>query len=151
MTEDISKSEWRVLRVLWTLGEATSRQLTDLLQQQQKWDPSTTKTLLRRLMAKNLVVAQGQTRNKIYRVALSEAALTTQRLTNVIADICARQVGATLADVIAQVPLSQSDIQQLQALLTDKVQAAPANIACNCLPHACQCTPEQNCDHHGGN
>jgi CopY/TcrY family copper transport repressor len=151
MIEDISKSEWRVLRVLWTLQEATSRQLTDVLQAQQKWEPSTTKTLLRRLMAKDLVVASGQTRNKTYRVTLREAALTTQRLTNVIAEICARQVGTALTDVIEHVPLSQGDIQQLQVLLADKAKTAPTNIACDCLPHACQCTSEQNCDHHGGN
>ena len=53
MTEqiEISNAEWEVMRVIWTLGQATSRQLIEIMEVKQNWKPATTKTLLGRLVA----------------------------------------------------------------------------------------------------
>ncbi|WP_260234214.1 BlaI/MecI/CopY family transcriptional regulator [Limosilactobacillus fermentum] len=36
---DISPAEWRVMRVVWTLGQATSTQVTEALAQRADWKP----------------------------------------------------------------------------------------------------------------
>lgn len=44
----MTASEWEVMRIIWTLGEATSRQLIRILGQKNKWSPSTVKTQIGR-------------------------------------------------------------------------------------------------------
>ena len=46
---EISNAEWEIMRLLWTLKSATSRQLTELLSAKFQWKPATVKTLLRQL------------------------------------------------------------------------------------------------------
>ena len=43
---EISNAEWEVMRLLWSLGEASSKQLADLLVKKQGWKAATVKTLL---------------------------------------------------------------------------------------------------------
>lgn len=40
----ISKSEWEIMRVIWTKDEATSGQILDILGEKNSWTASTVKT-----------------------------------------------------------------------------------------------------------
>ncbi|MCB2621774.1 BlaI/MecI/CopY family transcriptional regulator, partial [Listeria monocytogenes] len=42
----ITESEWMVMRAIWTMGHATSRELIDAMYELEGWSASTTKTLL---------------------------------------------------------------------------------------------------------
>ena len=42
----ITDSEWIVMRAIWTMGHATSRELIDAMNELEGWSASTTKTLL---------------------------------------------------------------------------------------------------------
>ena len=42
----ITDSEWMVMRAIWTMGHATSRELIDAMNELEGWSASTTKTLL---------------------------------------------------------------------------------------------------------
>lgn len=48
----ITDSEWMVMRAIWTMGHATSRELIDAMNELEGWSASTTKTLLHRLIQK---------------------------------------------------------------------------------------------------
>lgn len=52
---EISNAEWDVMRVIWALGETTSRQIIEALSDRRQWKPTTTKTLIGRLVAKGYV------------------------------------------------------------------------------------------------
>ncbi|MCG4283075.1 BlaI/MecI/CopY family transcriptional regulator, partial [Lacticaseibacillus saniviri] len=49
---EISQSEWEVMRVIWTLGSATTHDLTAILEEKMGWKSATTKTFLGRLVKK---------------------------------------------------------------------------------------------------
>lgn len=51
----ITDSEWMVMRAIWTMGHATSRELIDAMNELEGWSASTTKTLLHRLIQKQAV------------------------------------------------------------------------------------------------
>ena len=40
----ITDSEWMVMRAIWTMGHATSRELIDAMNELEGWSASTTKT-----------------------------------------------------------------------------------------------------------
>ena len=51
----ISNSEWEVMRIIWTLEPVNSTKVIQELQAKKNWSESTIKTLLRRLVKKNLL------------------------------------------------------------------------------------------------
>ncbi|WP_283583656.1 CopY/TcrY family copper transport repressor [Limosilactobacillus difficilis] len=134
---DISPAEWQVMRVLWTRGSATSSELTKLLSKPFGWQSATVKTLLRRLVQKNILATKREGRAFRYTPLVEQQTTMSQVAIQLFENICAKRVGRTLADVIDQVELSQSDIHNLQALLQKKLQDAPEEVACNCIgcPH----------------
>lgn len=71
--DKISDSELALMRVLWSAGEPIPlAQLRERLTQERGWDPSTVKTLLRRLCAKG-VVEQEPREVYYYRPLVSES------------------------------------------------------------------------------
>ena len=55
--ESMSRAEWQVMRIIWTLGQATSKQVIDFLEKKTDWKAATIKTLIGRLQKKNFLQA----------------------------------------------------------------------------------------------
>ena len=132
-TEKMTTSEWEVMRIVWTLGQATSREITDILQRKHSWQPSTIKTLIARLEHKGYLQHNGAVRDRHYQSTITEDVAMKSILMDTLNAICAMHIGATLADIIKDITLSQTDIIHLEVLLADKKQTAPQTVACNCL------------------
>lgn len=130
---EISNAEWEIMRLLWTLREATSRQLTELLFDKFQWKPATVKTLLRRLTDKEFVRIKKNGRAFIYYPNVSEQETIEHQLMSSVEKICQMHVGKTLDEVIKKVPLTQNDILRLQETLKLKLRDAPTKLECNCL------------------
>ena len=143
----ISSSEWAVLRVIWTLGRTDSSKLIDILSVQHGWQASTIKTLLRRLIDKNYVTSDAVPRNRHYWATVSEDDLMQEQLTQLLSDMCAMKRGTAIVNSLEKLPLPQSDIINLQALLVEKAKTAEPFIACDCLPDHCNCSEME--ENHG--
>lgn len=128
---EITSAEWRIMRVIWTLGQATSTQIIEELQN--KWKPSTIKTLLRRLVGKNIILANKEGRYFVYKPEVMEQKTMDKAADELFGDFCNMHVGETIAHVVNGVELSQSDIIKLQKILQKKLKTAPKSVACNCL------------------
>lgn len=126
------------MRVIWTLGEATTNQIIHIMHNQKDWQPSTVKTLINRILKKGLLRTDGATRSRLYIPTVGEHEMMAQSLRATIDDMCAMCIGNTLVNVLADITLSQSDIVKLQSLLEQKMKSAPESIACNCLPENCE-------------
>lgn len=137
---EISNAEWEVMRLLWSLGEASSRQLADLLVKKQGWKAATVKTLLGRLVNKEYVAAKKSGRRYLYRAMVGEQATIDAQLKMSFDKICQRHAGRALAHVIRDIPLTTTDIDRLIGLLNDRRKTAPDTLSCNCLfpPKECQ-------------
>ncbi len=61
----ISDSEWEIMRVIWTLGQSTAQEITQILAESMEWKAATVKTLLGRLVKKEAVWTE-QEGEKIY-------------------------------------------------------------------------------------
>ncbi|CCJ67121.1 Negative transcriptional regulator-copper transport operon [Leuconostoc pseudomesenteroides PS12] len=60
------------MRVIWTLGEATSNQIIRILCAETDWQPSTVKTLITRLIKKGIISHNGAARDRIYTATITE-------------------------------------------------------------------------------
>lgn len=137
--QEITPSEWRLMRVIWTLKFVTSAQLIQIMQEMTKWSPSTIKTLLKRLEAKGFVANNGEARNRTYYATVKEIDTMNDQLKTLFSSMCAHKTGQSLADVLEELPLSQNDCQILIKALEKKAKAAPSHIQCNCLPNDEKC------------
>lgn len=131
---EISNSEWEVMRILWTLQAATSRQIIDLLAEKLGWKEATTKTYISRLVTKKYVKTEKRGRAYLYLPAVEEEATITEQLLASFAKICQKHIGQTLANVVREIPLSQADIEEVSRILTAKQKTAPLELECDCLP-----------------
>ena len=112
----ISSAEWEVMRVLWAKGQATSSEIIEILAKKLDWSASTVKTLIGRLADKGYLTSQRQGRGFIYQASLGEDEAIFQDL---------------------ETPMTQADVDKLQALLLAK---APVDqVVCDCVPGQCAC------------
>lgn len=139
---DMSNAEWQLMRVIWTVKEATSSEIITAIRQKKDWSESTIKTLLRRLVQKEMLTTKKAGRRFIYRPLIAEDAAMIQMTSEVFERLCSMKKGHTLAELLTDMTLSKSDIMLLQKVLEQKIETAPSSVACDCLgPNSCeQCT-----------
>src|SRR5258708_6700329 len=50
--KDLSKAEWKVMKIVWELRKAMAREVYTIAGEQHSWTPATVKTILKRLVDK---------------------------------------------------------------------------------------------------
>ncbi|MGO1060365.1 CopY/TcrY family copper transport repressor [Planococcus sp. FY231025] len=136
---EITDSEWEIMRVVWTLGQATSKEVVEVLQEKKDWKPATTKTFIGRLVKKGVLLAEPQGNKFIYSAAISEEGSVKSATDRLFGQICSRAVGKTIAEMISKAELSHEDIRLLTEALEAKAPEAVDEVACNCVPGQCKC------------
>lgn len=132
--DEITPSEWDLMRIVWTKGKVQTSELITLLQRKRDWSDSTIKTLLGRLVKKGLLATTKDGRKFVYHATVEEAEVMDETVTELFAHLCAMRKGATLADLIQKTPLTAADISRLQGILAEKAKTAPETVPCDCLP-----------------
>jgi len=131
--ETMSKSEWQVMRIIWTLGQVTSKQVIDILERKTDWKPDTIKTLIIRLQKKNFLRADESRRPYIYRPLIEEDMAIHQSVNNLFDNLCCMKKGEAIKDLVNSSEISQSDISGIIQALQEKAETAPKKVDCNCL------------------
>jgi CopY/TcrY family copper transport repressor len=143
---EITDSEWEVMRVVWTLKEVTSKEISKVLEDKKEWKPATTKTFIGRLVKKGMLHTEKTGNRFIYTAAVNEEESLKTLKSGLFTHICSRAVGKTIADLIAEATLSHDDIALLGEALQKKKKDAVEEIACNCVPGQCNCKKDQGMD-----
>lgn len=133
----ISSAEWEVMRVLWAKGQATSSEIIEVLAKKLDWSASTVKTLIGRLADKGYLTSQRQGRGFIYQASLGEDEANFQVLEAVFDKICLTKHSDLLGQFMAKTPMTQADVDKLQALLAAKEPVD--QVVCDCVPGQCAC------------
>lgn len=133
----ISEAEWDVMRVVWTLNAAHSKQIIAALDEKHDWSESTVKTLLRRLTQKGLLETVREGRRFLYRPSVSQPTMIAQQAGQFLDKVCDMYKGAVLIQLLKESPVSKEDLKQLQKVIENKVSTAPDKVPCNCI----DCSP----------
>ncbi|KRK65095.1 copper-responsive repressor CopY [Companilactobacillus tucceti DSM 20183] len=134
---NITDAEWRIMRVIWTLDSATSRELIDILGESMDWKPATIKTLLRRLSDKGIVKTKKDGNKFIYTATMDESDTIDLASKKFFNQVCAKKVGSAIAYLIDNSELTQADVDKIQTSLNAKEPVE--EIECNCIPDGCNC------------
>jgi copper transport repressor, CopY/TcrY family len=131
--ETMSRAEWQVMRIIWTLGQATSKQVIEILERKTDWKSATIKTLIGRLQKKNVLEADETKRPYLYKPLVSEDVAIHQSVSDLFDNLCCMRKGDAINDLIENSEISQSDISKLLKTLNEKAKDAPEEVDCNCL------------------
>ena len=141
---NITDSEWEVMRVVWAQGDVTSKEIREVLQQKREWKPATTKTFIGRLVKKGMLHTEIEGNKYIYSATIKESEFIKSTLDETFDNICNRDVGNTIVDLISKATLSFRDIERLEEALERKKKDAVEEVPCTCVPGQCKCD-DDNC------
>ncbi|SNL23770.1 transcriptional repressor [Streptococcus pneumoniae] len=129
----ISDAEWQVMKIIWMQGEQTSTDLIRVLAERFDWSKSTVQTLLARLVGK-----EGLTRKKEGKSFVYSALLTLDQSRDLLVQdikdkVCSRRIRNLLADLIVECEFTQTDLEDLEAVISEKKSSAVTEVRCNCM------------------
>lgn len=129
----ISDSEWDVMRIIWTLGQASSTEVIDELQQRKSWSESTIKTLIRRLVNKGLLESKKDGRRFIYSATVNQTEMMVEAADALLNRMCDMHKGEVILQLLNKAPISKSDLEKMEKVISNKEKDAPKMVPCNCL------------------
>jgi BlaI family penicillinase repressor len=116
----IHETEWDLLQILWTKERATAREVTEALVKKRGWAVSTVKTLLDRMVEKELVSARQVGNVWEY----TPAVRTVEARRSAWADLVGKAFGGAVTPALhflaKDAKLSKKELSELWALLDEK-------------------------------
>ncbi|MBD5432325.1 MAG: CopY/TcrY family copper transport repressor [Lactobacillus sp.] len=130
---DISDAEWEIMRIVWTLNQAHTKEIISELQKKKSWSDSTIKTLIRRLTKKGLLEAKQDGRGFLYLPTVSQTEMMVDATQELLDRMCNMHKGEVIFNLVKDSPISKSDLEKIKVEIDKKLQTAPNMVACNCL------------------
>ncbi len=116
---DISNAEFDVLDALWEGSPATSNEVIFRLNKRKDWHEKTVKTLLGRLVKKEVVGFEKAQRQYLYYPLIAREDYTKKEASSFVSRLFKGKVAPLVAGFANDNSLSQQDIDELKALIKE--------------------------------
>jgi len=116
--EDVTETELEMLRVVWDRGEATRRQVVDVLYPKGgDAHYATVQKLMERLERKGFVRHERRDNVLVYSATVDRDAFIRRRLQTLADKLCGGALGPLVMNLIRAQPLEPSEVEELYAML----------------------------------
>ncbi|VPR14749.1 transcriptional repressor [Streptococcus pneumoniae] len=129
----ISDAEWQVMKIIWMQGEQTSTDLIRVLAERFDWSKSTIQTLLARLVKKECLTRKKEGKSFVYSALLTLDQSRDLLVQDIKDKVCSRRIRNLLADLIVECEFTQTDLEDLEAVISEKKSSAVTEVRCNCM------------------
>ncbi|HGQ2358826.1 TPA: CopY/TcrY family copper transport repressor [Streptococcus pneumoniae] len=129
----ISDAEWQVMKIIWMQGEQTSTDLIRVLAERFDWSKSTVQTLLDRLVEKECLTRKKEGKSFVYSALLTLDQSRDLLVQDIKDKVCSRRIRNLLADLIVECEFTQTDLEDLEAVISEKKSSAVTEVRCNCM------------------
>ncbi|CIS63033.1 CopY/TcrY family copper transport repressor [Streptococcus pneumoniae] len=129
----ISDAEWQVMKIIWMQGEQTSTDLIRVLAERFDWSKSTVQTLLARLVEKECLTRKKEGKSFVYSALLTLDQSRDLLVQDIKDKVCSRRIRNLLADLIVECEFTQTDLEDLKAVISEKKSSAVTEVRCNCM------------------
>jgi BlaI family penicillinase repressor len=113
----LTPAEWKVMKIIWRHRECAARDVCEEAAQQFTWAPTTTKTVLRRLVDKRYLVAIRVGNSFLYRPARSQLKTMLSAADALLEHLLEGTTGPVLAHLVQKSKLSPDELEKLTALI----------------------------------
>lgn len=129
----ISDAEWQGMKIIWMQGEQTSTDLIRVLAERFDWSKSTVQTLLARLVEKECLTRKKEGKSFVYSALLTLDQSRDLLVQDIKDKVCSRRIRNLLADLIVECEFTQTDLEDLEAVISEKRSSAVTEVRCNCM------------------
>ncbi|COI26295.1 transcriptional repressor [Streptococcus pneumoniae] len=129
----ILDAEWQVMKIIWMQGEQTSTDLIRVLAERFDWSKSTVQTLLARLVEKECLTRKKEGKFFVYSALLTLDQSRDLLVQDIKDKVCSRRIRNLLADLIVECEFTQTDLEDLEAVISEKKSSAVTEVRCNCM------------------
>ena len=129
----ISDAEWQVMKIIWMQGEQTSTDLIRVLAERFDWSKSTVQTLLARLVEKECLTRKKEGKSFVYSALLTLDQSRDLLVQDIKDKVCSRRIRNLLADLIVECEFTQTDLEDLEAVISEKKSSAVTEVRCICM------------------
>ncbi len=129
----ISDAEWQVMKIIWMQGEQTSSDLIRVLAERFDWSKSTIQTLLARLVEKECLTRKKEGKFFVYSALLTLDQSRDLLVQDIKDKVCSRRIKNLLADLIMECDFTLADLEDLEAVISEKKSSAVTEVRCNCM------------------
>ncbi|WP_423602720.1 BlaI/MecI/CopY family transcriptional regulator [Sphingomonas sp. MS122] len=119
MSERISEAEHAVMEVLWDESPLTANDVADRVAPARGWSANTVKTLLGRLLAKNIIAADEDGRRYLYRPLVERGDYVEGESRRLIDRLFGGKLTPLVAHLAERDALTDQDIAEIEALLKE--------------------------------
>lgn len=116
----ISDAEWQVMNVVWDDEPVTAQEIIAKLENRAAWVPATVKTMLHRLVKKQVLRYESQGNRYVYRAQARRADCVRQAGKSFLDRVFAGAPSQLLAHFLSGSKLSPAEIAQLRQLLDEQ-------------------------------
>lgn len=118
----LSELQLRVMRVLWTRGEATAAQVHADLQSQRDLAFTTVSTVLSRLEKRRLVDHRSEGRQYIYRALVSEKEVRQSMVADLVERVFRGDAAALVNHLISEAEIDDGDLAKVKSLIAQAAE-----------------------------
>ena len=129
----ISDAEWQVMKIIWMQGEQTSMDLIRVLAERFDWSKSTIQTLLARLVEKECLTRKKEGKFFVYSALLTLDQSRDLLVQDIKDKVCSRRIKNLSADLIVECDFTLADLEDLEAVISEKKSSAVTEVKCNCM------------------
>ncbi|TCO69152.1 BlaI/MecI/CopY family transcriptional regulator [Marinisporobacter balticus] len=116
----ISESEWQVMKVIWNNDLISANDIINALESTTTWKPKTIKTLLSRLLKKEVIDFKKDGRTYLYYPLLEEKECIKGESKAFLKRVYGGVVNAMFTNFLEDYDLTEDEIDQLKDLLEKK-------------------------------
>ena len=114
----ISNAEWEVMKIIWTHPEITSINIIEELKDKVGWKPPTVKSLINRLLNKNVIGFNKLGNEYLYFPLISEDKCIKSESQSFINRVFDGSVKSMLLAFVESKEISETDIEELKKILS---------------------------------
>jgi BlaI family transcriptional regulator, penicillinase repressor len=119
----LTAAEWKVMKIVWRRKSCSSRDVYEEARKEHGWAPTTTKTLLRRLVEKSHLSVTPVGTSYLYRPARPAWQSLARAADTLLENTLEGMDGKLLAYMVKKSRLTPDDLAQLRAILDDLASA----------------------------
>ncbi|HEY3968488.1 MAG TPA: BlaI/MecI/CopY family transcriptional regulator [Planctomycetaceae bacterium] len=115
----ISDAEWQVMNVIWDGQSLTAQEVIERLESHATWAPATVKTMLHRLVKKDVLTYEPQGNRYVYRSRVRRSDCVKQASRSFLERVFGGESAPLLAHFLRSSKLSPEEIAQLRRILKE--------------------------------
>lgn len=116
----ITEAEFEVMKVVWKYAPISTNEVTERLTQTTDWSPKTIHTLLKRLVNKNVLTYEKQSRVFVYTPLVKESEYVQQESKSFLKRFFNGNITEMVTSYIENDTLSENEIDELRNILSKR-------------------------------